>query len=650
MDPESPSGKTFEFTGRGAKYLWGQDELDDTIFEGERWDKPSMRKRVGKLRVGQKITVGGETLRRVNNPHDESCPHCGLHYDTFRTGLSYGEVYMMLWTADPDPATWQYERRGTVLGYWRMLKHAMWDEHLAQCDWYAQQEDEPAAAVGNPLVPGPPPQYVMGGMGTPEIWRYRGRDIEVSHQPWADPKYQYRATWGMLGCEQSRTGRTNHDALVDARYDIDLESLGPLWVEAESVVDFALSHYSKARIGPINRGKIARYMETFGKQHPTLSFGRSKQDSFDKLSLPDRLRLIDEVIAHHARRGWVDQKLVHNPLLPGPPPQYVMGGMGTPEIWHYRGIEIVVKPEPNSLLGPYRACWGPPGAGRSVSGTDPQSALGNARFRIDVNELGPEWTRAAALAMAASWSLLDYTDLRFNRSTLARQIAAETRPGRSLSQHHGLDSFNALPLPDRLRILDEVVDFNRRMGRGSPGRFGNPLLSGPMPQYVMGGMGVPEVWSYRGRNIVVEEQPHTAPPLRRWLATWGGGRSRAASDKHNVLAVARTVIDLEDLSQDWNDAWRLTELALGDYLGETAGGTPVNRGRLARKIELMNRAKGLSPSLRGKLDAFYALPLSDRLRLLDEVIDFYVRLDAIHSSRLRPNPDPLGAKLELLAW
>jgi hypothetical protein len=63
----------------------------------------------------------------------EECPRCGLKYDDMRTGLTFGDVFQMLWVPDDDSEKWRYKRKGTVLGFWRMLKLDMWREHLAMC-------------------------------------------------------------------------------------------------------------------------------------------------------------------------------------------------------------------------------------------------------------------------------------------------------------------------------------------------------------------------------------------------------------------------------------------------------------------------------------------------------------------------------------
>jgi len=69
-----------------------------------------------------------------------TCECCGLTYDEFRTGLSFGEVAGMLWVDNPDPTTWRQKTRHTVLGKWREIKLGMWREHLKMCRPLTQDE------------------------------------------------------------------------------------------------------------------------------------------------------------------------------------------------------------------------------------------------------------------------------------------------------------------------------------------------------------------------------------------------------------------------------------------------------------------------------------------------------------------------------
>lgn len=63
----------------------------------------------------------------------DDCPFCGLRYRQFRTGLTYKDVFDMLWSGSADPKDWQYKRRGTVLGKWREIKLSLWGRHLDGC-------------------------------------------------------------------------------------------------------------------------------------------------------------------------------------------------------------------------------------------------------------------------------------------------------------------------------------------------------------------------------------------------------------------------------------------------------------------------------------------------------------------------------------
>lgn len=53
----------------------------------------------------------------------QRCPHCGIRYGDFRTGLTFREVYHYLWDRDR-------KRRRTVLGKWHELKRQLWEHHV----------------------------------------------------------------------------------------------------------------------------------------------------------------------------------------------------------------------------------------------------------------------------------------------------------------------------------------------------------------------------------------------------------------------------------------------------------------------------------------------------------------------------------------
>jgi len=65
---------------------------------------------------------------------DELCPHCGMKYGDFRTGLDFVTVQMMLWSGSDDRSTWRHKSRGVVLGLWMQLKQDMWRHHMRECE------------------------------------------------------------------------------------------------------------------------------------------------------------------------------------------------------------------------------------------------------------------------------------------------------------------------------------------------------------------------------------------------------------------------------------------------------------------------------------------------------------------------------------
>lgn len=58
---------------------------------------------------------------------------CGATYRDFRTGETFASIRLMMYVADPDPATWRYKRRRAVLGYWRQYKLGLWAMAHSEC-------------------------------------------------------------------------------------------------------------------------------------------------------------------------------------------------------------------------------------------------------------------------------------------------------------------------------------------------------------------------------------------------------------------------------------------------------------------------------------------------------------------------------------
>lgn len=72
---------------------------------------------------------------------EKVCPVCGVSYADFRTGLTFGEVQAEMFVGSDDPAEWVYKRRHSVLGRWRMIKLAMWETHLNECQTVCATEE-----------------------------------------------------------------------------------------------------------------------------------------------------------------------------------------------------------------------------------------------------------------------------------------------------------------------------------------------------------------------------------------------------------------------------------------------------------------------------------------------------------------------------
>lgn len=70
------------------------------------------------------------------------CPWCGFRYADLRTGLTYGEVYLMLWSSSEDSSDWRYKHRNTVLGKWHQIKLELWERHLDGCRLEAEELDK----------------------------------------------------------------------------------------------------------------------------------------------------------------------------------------------------------------------------------------------------------------------------------------------------------------------------------------------------------------------------------------------------------------------------------------------------------------------------------------------------------------------------
>lgn len=66
--------------------------------------------------------------------NDEKCDTCGVTYGAFRTGFSWGDIWLMFWTPDDaPPGDWVRKNRGRILGRWFEIKQDMWAHHIKEC-------------------------------------------------------------------------------------------------------------------------------------------------------------------------------------------------------------------------------------------------------------------------------------------------------------------------------------------------------------------------------------------------------------------------------------------------------------------------------------------------------------------------------------
>jgi len=199
-----------------------------------------------------------------------------------------------------------------------------------------------------------------------------------------------------------------------------------------------------------------------------------------------------------------------NPLLPGKPPVYQTGGMGSPTHWKYRARDIVIKP-PGPMYGSrspyYWAEWmdwdylSGEKETETASGLDEQSALANARYLIDVREKQkqyPDYVAAHVMVNHVIDAMTDYEKGPISRATVARRIEEfrqrlkkgerpeyRTPEGDWISIHlreFGMEYFHRLPLPERVKLIDETIAYHARAGFLDPKRLSNPTKRKPKPK------------------------------------------------------------------------------------------------------------------------------------------------------------------------
>lgn len=187
-----------------------------------------------------------------------------------------------------------------------------------------------------------------------------------------------------------------------------------------------------------------------------------------------------------------------NPIDPKQAPPKAVYSYGGQSTWRYRGREIQVVRDPNwkpGQYGKFGASWPEPedeGDEQAAFATDEQGALANARHQIDVHERQKThkdyWAADNMVAHVIDY-LNDFTTGPIDRATVARAIEEArlslTRQGRARVggtslpiREWGMDAFQKLPLKERLRMIDEGIDYQGRSGLVDAKR----LKSTPMAQ------------------------------------------------------------------------------------------------------------------------------------------------------------------------
>ncbi len=176
-----------------------------------------------------------------------------------------------------------------------------------------------------------------------------------------------------------------------------------------------------------------------------------------------------------------DAKLVHqtNPVDPASAPPRFLQGYPADTEWEYKGRQIRVKemkvrPHLTPKQGTeWIASWSEPtdeGDTWTASAFDQQGALANARHKIDVEVLGL-WYPESLIHHAVD--SLDEMGQQISRSSVARYIELASRGSAHLpwgpeNTAEAVQRFNALPLQERLRLIDEVIDYQLRAGLLDP--------------------------------------------------------------------------------------------------------------------------------------------------------------------------------------
>ena len=444
--------------------------------------------------------------------------------------LAYGSLrgrtqYMLAWSLETTPAcngprdTRPRSRQGRLLAELETGEVVDLDcdnfTPLRRFAWRKQKGLSPALrkALKNPLVPGPPPRYVMGGMGRPTIWIYKGRTVEVlpGRQDW-------QARWMDIDPDEDPDtpklkvawGRDEQEALANARHQIDLwqkyEQYPDTYYNAEQVVHHALDYMHDHTKRKPTRANVARQIQeianeikrrgqfTYSHRGETraLPLSQVSFDAFNALPLAERQRLIEEVIAYQIRANLWEPERLPNPLrerierlerkvnllaynpavadvLPvikrGQAPELLWGTVGRRAMYRYRGYDIEIlqnipelwdvniesRTTPRKVYLSSRTYDGAVCLGKIT--VDVHEALDKSQYSY---ELAQVWQKLGELAhdQATRRKILP------TRSTVARALQEELELARQAGQQipPRWQWFDSLPLRERVRLIDDKLE------------------------------------------------------------------------------------------------------------------------------------------------------------------------------------------------
>lgn len=485
-----------------------------------------------------------------------------------------------------------------------------------------------------------------------DLWTYRGREIEIIARP---DGFQYAIIErhvpgvGQRHLVQRARSPDPQASLQAAVFDIDKQEAVRARPELAATAELVASAIEMVvhKGQPLTRANVTRQIEIW--RAPKTSYYGEVVQVFEKLPLPERIELVDESIRVAQSHGgrWPNPVIAPSgPLRPWP--QWIGTTSEGSDVWGYRGHEIVIIPV--STPGHFR--WSvrtPTGGGFTtpVASPDPAAALQSAVFEVDLVLAPLDHQIAAGFVIAAAHRLRSIEGKPVDRSNVAR--TAEVMRQQSTMPRH-VAAFQKLSIQQRLELIDEVV----RVAQSHGGRFPNPSREynvvrpkgamRPVPQWIGQARQGAEIWSYRGRIVEIYNPPSTwpstttvpymtglVPGFRHVIFDQSGvmvdPQAHPSPDAAATLRLAVWKIDLREASDArpalW-DAAIAVEYAITHAAKALRPGQALTRAAVAREIKLLPKTGMIGYpewDVKVYVAAFDALPVSERLELVDEMID-----------------------------